>query len=82
MKHRAAEESLAFWHTQVSHASWKNIFEVRKSFNSVDIYKRRTIFDIGGNKYRLIARVNFKKQVVYVLYVLTHAEYDKGDWKK
>jgi mRNA interferase HigB len=38
-------------------------------------------FDIGGNKYRLSARVNFEQKKVFVLYVLTHAEYDKGDWK-
>ena len=81
-KHSAAESALRFWYTEVSHASWKNILDIRKSFNSVDIHERRTIFDIGGNKFRLIARVNFRRQVVFVLYVLTHDEYNKGDWKK
>ncbi len=73
---------MRFWYAEASHTSWRNILDIRKSFNSVDIFERRTIFDIGGNKYRLIARVNFKRQEVFVLYVLTHAEYDKGDWKR
>ena len=73
LNHPASERSLT-WYRLASHVSSKNIFDVRKSLNSVDICERRTIFDIGGNKYRLIARVNFKKQVVYVLYILTHAE--------
>jgi len=81
-KHPVSEKSLSVWYTHVSHASWRNIFDIRKSFNSVDMYGRRTIFDIGGNKFRLIARVSFRKQAIYVLYVLTHAEYDEGDWKR
>ena len=72
---------MRFWYKEVSHASWKNLSEIRNTFNSVDIYQRRTIFNIGGNNTRLIARVNFKTQKVYVLYVLNHAEYDRGDWK-
>jgi mRNA interferase HigB len=48
----------------------------------VDMHGRRTIFDVGGNKCRLIARVNFEQKLVFVLHVLTHPEYDKGGWKK
>jgi mRNA interferase HigB len=48
----------------------------------VDMHRRRTIFDVGGNKYRLIARVNFEQKLVFVLHVLTHPEYDKGGWNK
>jgi mRNA interferase HigB len=43
---------------------------------------RRTVFNIAGNKYRLIARVNYQTQRVFVLYILTHAEYDQRDWKQ
>ena len=43
---------------------------------------RRTVFNIHGNAYRLIARVNFVTQRVFILHVLTHKEYDKGDWKQ
>ncbi len=40
------------------------------------------MFNIAGNKYRLIARVNYQSQRVFVLYLFTHAEYDKGAWKQ
>lgn len=41
-----------------------------------------TVFNIGGNKYRLIAAIHFNRQKVYVRNVLTHKEYDQGDWKE
>ena len=43
---------------------------------------RFTVFDVGGNKYRLITAIHFNRRKVYVRRVLTHAEYDRGDWKK
>jgi mRNA interferase HigB len=63
----------------------KNIFtnwaELKRSFGAVDKVGDKTVFDIGGNKYRIIAHVRFEKQIVYINAVLTHAEYDKDDWK-
>jgi mRNA interferase HigB len=53
-----------------------------KTLASADIYKEGTIFDIGGNKYRLIAGVDYEAQVVRVKQVMTHAEYDRDKWKK
>ncbi len=47
----------------------------------VDRYKQLVIFDIGGNKYRLIAAIHYNKGIVYVRDVLTHAEYDLDKWK-
>jgi len=54
-----------------------------KSFNSVDVDKVESsyVFDIGGNKLRLIANIHFNRQKIYIRHVLTHKEYDKGDWK-
>jgi mRNA interferase HigB len=40
------------------------------------------VFNIGGNAYRLVAAIHYNKQVVYVLRIMTHAEYDRGEWKK
>lgn len=55
--------------------------ELRATFGSVDKVGDRYVFDIGGNKYRLIAAIAFGAQLLWVKAVLTHAEYDKGQWK-
>ena len=50
-------------------------------FPQTDRYKRFVIFDIGGNKYRLIAEINYTRGKVFIRHMRTHAEYDRGDWK-
>lgn len=62
----------------VRKANWKNPAELKQVYRNADLVGRRTVFNIAGNKYRLIARVNYQSQRVFVLYLLTHAEYDKG----
>jgi mRNA interferase HigB len=69
---------------------WKRIIEksvfadfaaLRRSFRAVDEAGDKLVFNIGGNKWRLIAHVNFECQIVYVKGVLTHADYDRGGWQ-
>jgi mRNA interferase HigB len=55
---------------------------MRQTFPHADAVGRLTVFDIGGGKYRLIARVNYRTQRVFIRAVLTHAEYDRGGWKE
>jgi mRNA interferase HigB len=55
---------------------------MRAIFGSVDFVGGLAVFDIGGNKFRLIASVDYRCQVVYVKHVLTHKTYDEGNWKK
>ena len=81
-KHSDAETSLRHWIKATKSASWKNFMEVRETFSTADVYGKYTIFNIGGNKYRLIAVIHFNTERVYVRYILTHAEYDEGSWKK
>lgn len=59
-------------------ANWA---ELKAAFNTVDKVGELAVFDIGGNKYRLIAYIRFEKQIVYIKAVLTHGDYDKGAWK-
>jgi mRNA interferase HigB len=80
-KYPDSRTSLINWYTVVCAAEWRNSLHVREVFGSADQVGNRTVFNISGNKYRLIARLNFKGQRAFVLYILTHKEYDKGDWK-
>ena len=81
-KHPDAKASLESWYGVVRKAAWKTPAEIRAVYGNADLVGRRTVFNIAGNKYRLIARVNYQTQRVFVLYILTHAEYDQGDWKQ
>jgi len=80
-RHPDAKASLEAWYTVVRRAIWKTPAELKAVYGNADLVGRRTVFNIAGNKYRLIARVNYQTQRVFVLHILTHSEYDRGDWK-
>jgi mRNA interferase HigB len=80
--HADVATALNSWHQVVKSASWQNIQDVKKSYSSAaDAAGRFTVFNIKGNKYRLIVSIDYERQVIYIKYVLTHAEYDSGRWK-
>lgn len=81
-KHSDARTSLLLWYRLTSDAAWQNFVELREVFSSADQVKNFTVFNIGGNKYRLIAFIDYTYQKVFIRHVLTHAEYDTDDWKK
>jgi mRNA interferase HigB len=81
-QHPDAKASLESWYAVVRKATWKTPAEMKAVYHNADLVGRRTVFNIAGNKYRLIARVNYQAQRVFVLHILTHAEYDRGDWKQ
>jgi len=58
-----------------------NFAELREIFPSADQVTNKTIFNIGGNKYRLIAALHYNRERVYIRAILTHRDYDKGNWK-
>ena len=70
------------WYRITRRATWGSLADVRGDFAHADVVGRRTVFNIHGNDYRLIARVNYRTRKVFVLYILTHADYDKGVWKQ
>jgi mRNA interferase HigB len=81
-RHPDAKASLESWYGVVRKANWKTPAELKQIYHNADPVGRRTVFNIAGNKYRLIARVNYQSQWVFVLHLLTHAEYDKGAWNQ
>ena len=81
-RHRDALVPLMNWYRIAKKADWGSLAEVRCDFSHADIVGRRTVFNIHGNDYRLIARVNYKSKRVFIPHILTHLEYSKGDWKR
>ncbi|MDO8261811.1 MAG: type II toxin-antitoxin system HigB family toxin [Gallionella sp.] len=79
--HSQADEPLQGWRRVVEKNKFGNWAELKATFNTVDKVGELAVFDIGGNKYRLVAYIRFNKQIVYIKAVLTHQDYDKGTWK-
>jgi mRNA interferase HigB len=77
-----AEAPLRSWHKIARKEEWENFANVRATFPHADQVGKLTVFNIGGNKYRLVAAIHFNRGKVYVRHVLTHAEYDRGQWKE
>ena len=80
-KHPQAKSPLEAWYQVAKQAEWEKFTDVRKAFNTADAVGKFVVFDIGGNKYRLIAAIHFNRGKLFVRHVLTHAEYAKGKWK-
>jgi mRNA interferase HigB len=80
---RDAEGPLRAWHTHVSSkkVSWLNWGEVRRDFATASIVGNCVVFNIGGNKYRLVTRILYPSQKVFILKVMTHKEYDENKWQ-
>jgi mRNA interferase HigB len=90
-KNPLAESPLQHWYKAVKKARWTNFAELREVFGTADAVGSCVVFDVGGNKYRLIAAVHYSRLTpqkritggrVFVLHVLTHKNYDKGGWKE
>jgi mRNA interferase HigB len=77
----AAKEPLWGWYRVAKHAVWKSFADIRQTYPSADQLGRCTVFDIGGNKFRLIVVIHFNRGKLYIRHVMTHKEYDKGLWK-
>lgn len=80
-EHAEALEALMHWYLVAKRAQWKNLADVRKDFPHADLAGIFTVFNAGGNKYRLITVIKYRWRIVYIRYVLTHREYDKEKWK-
>ncbi|MCM4166445.1 addiction module toxin RelE [Arenibacter sp. H213] len=77
-KHTDSEQQLTAWYRETEKSEFKNLNELKKNYPSASILNdNRIVFNIKGNKYRLIVKVNFEYQICWIRFVGTHAEYDK-----
>ncbi len=81
-RHPGSSIALDAWYRIAKSATWSSLVEVRQTFASADTVGDLTVFNIRGNTYRLVARIHYNLKILYIRAVLSHAEYDKGDWKK
>ena len=81
-RHPECARALDAWYRAVKRTDFYSFSSLRELFPSADRVGKLTVFNIGGNKVRLIAAVHYNRRRIYVRRVLTHAEYDLGNWKE
>ncbi len=79
--HADSQEVLSNWYKVATKAQWSNLLEVQQVFPKAEAVGNFTVFNIKGNKYRLIVSIDYESQLIYIKYILTHAEYDRENWK-
>ena len=77
-----SSRALDFWYRAMKHGRFATFAELRATFGGVDKVGPLLVFNIGGNKLPLIAAVHFNSRKVFVRHVLSHAEYDRSQWKR
>jgi mRNA interferase HigB len=79
-EHREAQDPILAWYRHAVKADWSSPADVKADFRTASILKDgRVVFNLGGNKYRLVVWINYPYRVVYVRFIGTHAQYDKID---
>jgi mRNA interferase HigB len=81
-RHPDARAPLSAWYRLMQNEDLGDFAALRRVFASADYVHGLTVFDIGGNKYRLVASIHYNRKKVYIRNVLTHAEYDAEKWKR
>lgn len=80
-EHPEWEASLSAWYKIAKGADWAHFLEVRGSWRNADKVGSCVVFDISHNKCRLIAWINYRSKKIFIRHILSHAEYDKEQWK-
>jgi len=79
-KHNDCTQQLKSWHRETEKANWNNLNELKNEYPSASILENdKVVFNIKGNKYRLIVKINFEYKIIWIRFIGTHAEYDKID---
>lgn len=78
VKHPQAEQVLDTWYRRVTRAAWVTPADVKRDYGTADfLADNRVVFNISGNNFRLIVRINYHRQAVYIRFIGTHTEYDR-----
>lgn len=78
--HPDSEQQLKAWHKDVSKADWESPHDVKQEYSSADIIgKNRVVFNIKGNRYRLVVKIYYTRKLCYIRFVGTHDEYNNID---
>jgi len=80
--HPEVRSSLAHWYQLAKRNNFSNFAHLRETFPSADQVGKLTVFNIGGNKVRLIAAIHYNRRKIYIRAVLAHAEYDQQRWRE
>jgi len=81
-KHPECASAIEGWYRITKHSNFNLFVELRQTFPSADQVGKYTIFNIGGNKARLVAAIHYNAQRIYIRHVMTHAEYSRDSWRK
>jgi mRNA interferase HigB len=81
-KHPNCSTALESWYRIVKRTDFNSFIELRQTFPSVDNVGNLTVFNIGGNKARLITAIHYNTHRIYIRHILTHKEYDRGFWRE
>ena len=81
-KHPHSAEPLDRWYRTVKRIRYNSFTALRKDFPSADVVGEFIVFNIAGNKYRLITAIHFNRGIIFIRHVLTHKQYNKNKWKK
>jgi mRNA interferase HigB len=79
--HSGVNEVIKNFYKKVEKSTWQKLIDVQQDYRDAEAVGSFTVFNIKGNRYRLILDIDYEEQVAYFKYFLTHAEYDKEQWK-
>ena len=80
-KYPECSSALESWYRILNNTDFRTFNDLRLTFPRADKVDKYTVFNIGGNKARLIAAIHYNTKKIYIRHVLTHKEYDKNKWK-
>ncbi len=78
-----SKEPLEAWYSEAKTATWEKFADIKESYGSASIIPGdRVVFNIGGNKYRLVVKINYAAEIIYIRFIGTHQEYDRIEVSK